>query len=231
MPSLADPATREDTLLEFDPETETFSPTRPPAGEPDFKRESPASPRPSVQHLIEVEDEVKRAEERLALLQEEKKLLKERRKEKEKLNARCLEFTEEKNELVRALTESLPELRDEVEQAQRRAEFLRQMQDLFGQHLEILKTIRPDEWDKEELTAELDHAAPMLNEAKAEIERFEERLPDYGGGSVKASAGRKGPLKEAEFSQWIKIGFAFALPLMIFTALALIVTYLIVSQS
>jgi hypothetical protein len=75
----------------------------------------------------------------------------------------------------------------------------------------------------------LERGTSVLQEAKAEIERFEERLSGFTDRTPSPSHSVKSRVREAEFAQWMKMGFAFALPIMIFTAFTLVATYLILS--
>ena len=171
---------------------------------------------------------MKRAEEQLAALQQKRELLEQQKQELQNLRARRHAFTEGKNDVVKILTEALPELREEADEAQRRSEFLRQMREVFGQHLEVLKTMNPDDWDEAETKVELDRGASALEEAKDEIDRFEERLGSFS--ESPASRPRKPRFDDMEFARWMKMGFAFALPIMIFAAITLVVTYLVITQ-
>ncbi|MFT4637022.1 MAG: DNA repair ATPase RecN [Verrucomicrobiales bacterium] len=224
MQNLAYPSEKEETLLNFDQDQDLRNPTQPypPTPKPEFAQSAVHT------HHYEVEDKVKRAEEQLAALHQKRELLEHQKQELQNLSARRHAFNEGKNEVVKVLTEALPELREEAEEAQRRSEFLRQMREVFGQHLEVLKTMNPDDWDEVETKVELDRGATALEEAKIEIERFEERLGSFADPS--SARPRKMRSKDTEFARWMKMGFAFALPIMIFAAITLVVTYLVVTQ-
>ena len=223
MQNLTYPSEKEETLLNFEDSR-------------DYKNLEPAPvPQNSesvglTSHHTEVEDKVRRAEEQLAALQKKRQLLEQQKEELEKLSARRQRFSEGKDDVVKILTDALPELRDEAEDAQRRSEFLRQMREVFGQHLEVLKTVTPDDWDEAELKIELDRGNKALDDAKAEIDRFEKRLSNFSSAQTAAPRKRATNTSDSEFTHCLKLGFAYALPLMIFTAITLVVTYLVVTQ-
>lgn len=224
MQNLTHPSEKEETLLNFnqDQDFNKTSSTAVAESDPEFARSA-------SQHHHEVEDKVRRAEEQLAALQQKREVLEQQKQELEQLSARRQRFTEGKDEIVKVLTDALPELREEAEEAQRRSEFLRQMREVFGQHLEVLKTVSPDDWDEDNLKMELDRGTTALDDAKAEIERFEERLADFGQTSTATPRKRPANASDAEFARCLKLGFAYALPLMIFTAITLVITYLVVT--
>lgn len=224
MQNLTYPTEKEGTLLNFDEAQASAAPN--PAPQPEFV----SAPRPSVAQHLEVEDKVKQAEEQLALLQERRKRLEQEKEELEKLNERREKFVTGKDEVVQMMTDALPELRVEAEEAQRRSEFLRQMREVFSQHLEVLKTVKPEAWDEAEIDRELERSGVALDDAKAEIERFEERLLGFSTPAAPANKARRAAVADAEFAQWMKMGFAFALPAMIFVAFALVITYLVIAQ-
>ena len=227
MQQLAYPSEKEEDLLNFDESQVPTTSRSSMSGPTSDTAAIPTSSRPSVAQHLEVEDKVKRAEAQLAELQQRRQKLEQEKEELQILSARRQSFTEGKAKVVQILTDALPELRDEADEAQRRAEFLRQMREVFGQHLEILRTVKPEEWDEEEIKFELERSSSALEDAKAEIERFEERL---GGFSKGAAATNKMRPAEVEFARWMKMGLAFALPGMIFIAFTLVVTYLVISQ-
>lgn len=229
MQNIAYPSQKEETLLDFERPRE-FSTTDLPAAKPGSEhappRENPADG--GNRHHREVEDKVKEAEKELEALQQRRERLERQRAELQQLSVRRHSFTQGKNQVVKILTEALPELREEAEEAQRRSEFLRQMREVFGQHLEVLKTVNPEEWDEDATKVELDRGEAVLAEARSEIERFEERVSHFGAGTGSGSGIHRST--EVEFARWMKMGFAFALPAMIFTAFTLVVTYLIITQ-
>ena len=224
MQNLTYPSEKEETLLNFE-ESKDYKNL-----EPVPSPQAPEVAGHAGQHHTEVEDKVRRAEEQLAALQQKRELLEQQKEELEKLSARRQRFTEGKDEVVKLLTDALPELRDEAEDAQRRSEFLRQMREVFGQHLEVLKTVTPEDWDEAELKVELDRGSKALDDAKAEIDRFEERLSNFSSAQPAAPRKRAASATDTEFVRCLKLGFAYALPLMIFTAITLIITYLVVTQ-
>ncbi len=226
MQNLAYPSEKEASLLDF----EAMDANKSSATTAKPQESDRAFAQTATHNHDEVEDKVRRAEEQLAALQQKREELEKQKAELERISRERHRFAAEKDEVVKTLTAALPELRTEAEEAQRRSEFLRQMREVFGQHLEVLKTVTPDEWEDSEVEHELERGNTVLTEAQNEIERFEERLSTLGATKTVSNHARVSSSGEVEFTRWMKMGFAFALPIMLFTALTLVITYLVVTQ-
>ena len=102
------------------------------------------------------------------------------------------------------------------------------MRESFGQHLELIEAIDPKSWNPADLHKELSRALSTVEGARVEYTQQRSRLQatDESGG------GEALPEVEPVFSgggrsllQWIKIGFAFSLPLIIFGFIALFIFF------
>ena len=126
------------------------------------------------------------------------------------------------------LTRSLVVLEREAYDAQKRLEQLRAMRESFGQHLELIEAIDPKSWNPADLHKELSRALSTVEGARVEFSQQRSRLQAAGDGESEAAL----PEIEPVFSgggrsllQWIKIGFAFSLPLIVFGFIALFVFF------
>ena len=97
----------------------------------------------------------------------------------------------------------------------------------FREHLDTLASINPKLWDESEIGTELTRAMASVEDARGEYNRSFPRVaampeqaasapesgytPDYAGGDGK------------DFIGWLKIGFAFSLPLIVLGLIALVV--------
>ncbi len=222
MQNLAYPTESEERLLALDE----------PSLEDDIAgRQQTAISDNAISSHYEVEDKVKRAEEQLIALQQKRERLEQQKLELEQLSAKQQKFTEGKAEVMKVLTGALPILENESSDALRRSEFLNHMNDVFSQHLTVLATLDADNWEEQHLKAELERGMAALNEAKGEIESFDQRMEGLGEEqSPLTSYAKRSSPADSDFSRLMKMGFAFALPLMIFTALTLLVIYIITAQ-
>lgn len=185
----------------------------------------------AVLHHDRVDDKVRKAEEQLKDLQARRELLEREKHELEILSARQRTFCEGKDDLIKRLGETIPTLESQASSASRRAEFLHQMREVFKQHLKVLNTLNADEWEERNLKKELERGLSHLQEAEDEFERFFERLDAFGDEEMSTPPAIKPTLfKNNDFNHWMKMGFAFSLPLMVFTFVTLLIVYLINSN-
>lgn len=211
---------------------QNFTPTIAPKEKllPLANREQAPQPAPSKPH-DEVSDRVRLAEEQLRALTEKRQMLERQKYELEQLGIQQRKFAEGKAEMVQLLKETIPALEKEAAEAQRCSEFLNQMQQVFGEHLKVLNTMDPDEWNEGDIREEVQRGLAALAEVQEELDNFDQRMSHFGhvGRSSLPGVRTRLPLDQTEFARWMRMGFAFALPLMIFVAITLLVTYLIVS--
>jgi hypothetical protein len=125
------------------------------------------------------------------------------------------------------LTRSLVVLEREAYDAQKRLEQLRAMRESFGQHLELLEAIDPKSWNPGDLHKELSRALSTVESARGDFSQQRSRLQAAGGGGGDEALPEAAPdvadlLNEGhDFGHWIRIGFAFSLPFIIFGFIAL----------
>ena len=121
-------------------------------------------------------------------------------------------------------------LEREAYEAQTKMEQLRATRESFGQHLELLEAIDPRTWNPADLNKELSRALSVVDDARTEYSQQRSRLeattdehekvplPETASGYESSGTG-----SEHSFTQWLQIGFAVTLPLILFGVIALIV--------
>ena len=106
-------------------------------------------------------------------------------------------------------------------------EQLRATRESFGQHLELLEAIDPRTWNPADLNKELSRALSTVDDARTEYSQQRSRLqaPADENEAValpeSTSAFESNGGMAHSFGQWLQIGLAFTLPLMIFGLIAL----------
>ncbi len=183
----------------------------------ELSEEEPLSP----EHL---DSQVQRAQEQLLQLKRQQDQIEKQKRELEELSRKQEELERGRAEMSDKLTRSLVILEREAYDAQKRLEQLRAMRESFGQHLELIEAIDPKSWNPSDLHKELSRALSTVEGARVEFGQQRSRLQA-------TSEDEQGePLAEVEpvFSnagrsvlQWMKIGFAFSLPLIVFGFIAL----------
>jgi hypothetical protein len=133
------------------------------------------------------------------------------------------------------LTRALVVLERDAYNAQNRLEQVRAARESFAQHLELIEAIDPRSWNPADLHKELSRALSTVDDARTEYSDQRSRLqaagaataeatlPDATTDAYQSSDGRS-------FFQWLQIGLALTLPLIIFGAIALLVFFWMASK-
>ena len=182
--------------------------------------EEPLSP----EHL---DSQVKKAQDQLLHLKRQQEQIEKQKRELEELSRKQEELERGRVDMTDKLTRSLVVLEREAYDAQKRLEQLRAMRESFGQHLELIEAIDPKSWNPADLHKELSRALSTVESARGEFSQQRSRLQAAGGGGGDEALPEAAPdvadlLNEGtDFGRWIKIGFAFSLPFIIFGFIAL----------
>src|SRR5437868_3350234 len=138
------------------------------------------------------------------------------------------------SQLCSLMSEELPPFKTtrscdiaKVLSCQNEFEQLRATRESFGQHLEMLEAIDPKSWNPADLHKELSRALSTVDDARAEFSQQRSRLQ-----AIATQDSEEMALPEATpeagtangqrpFLQWMLIGFAFSLPLIVFGLIGL----------
>ena len=180
----------------------------------------------SPEHL---DSQVQKAHEQLLQLKRQQEQIEKQKRELEELSRRQEELERGRAEMTDKFSRSLVVLEREGYDCQKKLEQIRATHESFTQHLQLLEAIEPKTWNPGELPKELSRALSTVDDARAEFSQQRSRLEagindqsselDLPG----AAAGISGAGKT--FGQWVQVGFAFTLPLIIFGLLALLVFF------
>lgn len=186
----------------------------------------------STEHL---DSQVQKAQEQLLQLKRQQEQIEKQKRELEELSRRQEELERGRADMADKLTRSLVVLEREGYDTQKRLEQIRGMRESFGQHLELIEAIDPKSWNPAELHKELSRALSAVDDARAEYSAQRSRLQAAeSGGEVAlpevASNGSALLSGGSSFGHWIKIGFAFSLPLIIFGFIALLLFFWMVPK-
>ncbi len=179
----------------------------------------------STEHL---DSQVQKAQEQLFLLKKQQEQIEKQKRELEELSRRQEELDRGRTEMNDKLTRSLVILEREAYDSQKKLEQIRATRESFEQHLGLLEAIDPKGWNPAELHKELSRALSMVDDARAEFSQQRSRLTasatDESGEVALPEPGSDAGLGGANsFVQWLQIGFAVTLPLIIFGVIALVV--------
>jgi DNA repair exonuclease SbcCD ATPase subunit len=183
----------------------------------------------------QLDSQVQKAQEQLVQLKRQQEQIEKQKRELEELSRRQEELERGRAEMTDKLTRSLVVLEREAYNAQQRLEQIRSTRESFGQHLELIEAIDPRSWNSADLHKELSRALSTVEDARTEFSQQRSRLqvtgenagdvslPEVGPGSYELNGGRS-------FIQWMQIGFAFSLPLIILGLIALAIFFWLASR-
>jgi chromosome segregation ATPase len=178
----------------------------------------------SAEHL---DSQVQKAQDQLLQLKRQQEQIEKQKRELEELSRKQEELDRGRAEMSDKLSRSLVILEREAYDTQKKLDQLRATRESFGQHLELIEAIDPKSWNPAELNKELSRALSTVDDARTEFSQQRSRLQAEEGSSdvglPEAAPDVADMLNEgSDFSHWVKIGFAFSLPLILFGVAALI---------
>ncbi|MEO7167621.1 MAG: hypothetical protein ABI787_03670 [Spartobacteria bacterium] len=182
----------------------------------------------STEHL---DSQVQKAQEQLLQLKRQQEQIEKQKRELEELSRRQEELEHGRAEMTDKLTRSLVVLEREAYDAQKKMEQLRATRESFTQHLELLETIDPRTWNPSELSKELSRALSTVDDARTEYSQQRSRLQAAGDESENVALPESsGGFEQSNgaahsFAQWLQIGLAFTLPLIVFGIIALLLFF------
>jgi hypothetical protein len=187
---------------------------------------------PSVEHL---DDQVQKAQEQLLQLKRQQEQIEKQKRELEELSRRQDELEHGRAEMTDKLTRALVVLEREGYNAQNRLEQIRLARESFSQHLELIEAIDPRNWNPSDLHKELSRALSTIDDARTEYNEHRSRL--QAGGSANGEASLPDPSPGVyennggrSFSDWLQIGLALTLPLIVFGVIAIALLFWINSR-
>ena len=182
----------------------------------------------SPEHL---DSQVQKAQEQLLQLKRQSEQIEKQKRELEELSRRQEELERGRAEMTDKLSRSLVILEREGYESQRKLEQIRATHESFTQHLQLLESIDPKSWNPADLPKELSRALSTVDDARAEFSQQRSRLDASNTDDSSAldlpepTSGLGGLGGAKTFTQWLQIGFAITLPLIIFGILALLIFF------
>jgi DNA repair exonuclease SbcCD ATPase subunit len=187
----------------------------------------------STEHL---DSQVQKAQEQLIQLKRQQDQIEKQKRELEELSRKQEELERGRADMTDKLTRSLVVLEREAYDTQKRLEQLRATRESFGQHLELIEAIDPKSWNPTELHKELSRALSTVDDARTEFSQQRSRLQAGGENGGEVSLPEAAPdLSEMtggrSLFQWMQIGLALSLPLIIFGFVALFLFFWMASAT
>lgn len=186
-------------------------------------------------------ERVQTTQQRLSALRMEAEALEREKQRMEELSRKQREFMGGRTEMSEKLSRAVAMLDRESYEAQKRVEQLLVIKDGFQQHLELLQSMNPEEWDPQALPQDLSRAIGVIEDAREEYAKAMARvqlLTHAASAPVSAvTAAVAAPMRDfaaprgglpievsrEAFRSWVFCGAAFSLPLIVCAALYLLV--------
>ncbi len=173
------------------------------------------------------DSQVQKAQEQLNSLRRQQEQIEKQKRELEELSRRQEELERGRAEMTDKFTRSLVVLEREAYDSQKKLEQLRATRESFVQHLTLLEAIDPKSWNPADLQKELSRSLSTVDDARAEFSQQRSRLSATTGDDA-AEVALPGATPDVQlgsgngFLQWMQIGLAFTLPLIVFGVIALL---------
>lgn len=161
--------------------------------------------------------ELKHKQESLLKLRQELERTQREAQELEAQRGKEERFTSGRREITEKISRNLARLERELYNAQKIIEEITVARESFEHHLEALRTIRPEAWNRADLNEELDRAIGAVEDAENEFGKASRRLatvlPEGSQAAFLAGVPHGSPLPQ-DFRSWMLAGLAFTLPLL-----------------
>ena len=177
-----------------------------------------------------LDSQVQKAQEQLLQLKRQQEQIEKQKRELEELSRRQDELERGRAEMTDKLSRSLVILEREGYDSQKKLEQIRATHESFTQHLQLLEAIEPKSWNPAELPKELSRALSTVDDARTEFSQQRSRLDASNGEHAdldlpEATSSLSGIGGTKSFLQWMQIGLAVTLPLIIFGIIALFIFF------
>lgn len=185
-------------------------------------------------------ERVQTTQQRLSALRMEAEALEREKLQMEELSRKQREFMGGRTEMSEKLSRAIAMLDRESYEAQKRVEQLLVIRDSFHQHLDVVQSMNPEEWDPQALPQDLTRAIGIIEDAREEYAKSMARiqlLTNAATSSVPVAtssvatpqrdmmprAGLPIEISRDAFRTWAFCGAAFSLPLIAVALLYLLV--------
>lgn len=188
--------------------------------------------------MEDVEHKVKQAQEQLEELRLQKEEIEKHKRQLEELRLKKERFASGKKDLLEKLAKATNGVDRELYDAQKLVEELSFCRDSFSRHLEVLRGLQPEKWNRSQVDHELDQALAAIEDAEDDFTKGIRRLAACRRAETLQTLES---VEENEFSTrtsekhagadelgiWMRRGFAFTLPLVVALFLTLILARMI----
>ncbi|PWU09657.1 MAG: hypothetical protein C5B47_03105 [Verrucomicrobia bacterium] len=196
----------------------------------DFSRAYDSDPYldlPEETSAEELESQVQKAKAELESLRERQSQIEKEKQRLEELSRRQEELEKGRAEVMDKFTRALAAIESESEETERRLEQLSEIHKNFKKYLNELENMNPRAWSSSDLPRELNKALMVVDSARAEYSKAQSKLGSEPGEAALGLSAFNNyedieDLENRDFFYWLKSGFAFTLPLLLFGVIGLL---------
>ena len=179
--------------------------------------------------MQDVEAKVKEAQEELLHLRLRQEEIQRQQEQLEQIRQKQERFARGKREMLEKMTRTATAIEGELYNTQKLVEELTVTQDNLNRHLDVLRGLQPEKWQRHQVEQELEHALISIEEARTDFTKSTRRLealrpvPDVVETAPAAQSSGFG-FQGDDTRAWLKRGAAFiAAPLLAATIIGLII--------
>ncbi len=178
--------------------------------------------RQSAQPIEDVQAKVHEAQAELMQLRQRQEEIERQKMQLELIKKKQDAFAQGKRDLMEKLNRSVQVIERELYNTQKLTEELNTTHKTFAGHLEVLRGLQPEKWQRTNVDAELNNALEAIEDAKDEYLKSSRRMsslrPETAGRRAEMEDGENAARRPAEMSKedfkaLVKRGFALSLPL------------------
>ncbi len=172
------------------------------------------------------------ATEELERLRNRQQDLERQKKDLENMRSRIAEFEAGRREMLEMLAQSVVSLEKRGIQTSTLADLLELTRVRFNELREELQSLDETSWSEDVFREELGKALTTVENARMEFNKSSARVKSIGSEQEPVSASEYAPavfsgaimppLEEKSFGDWIRIGFAVSLPLLVLLSIAIV---------
>ena len=174
----------------------------------------------------ELGDKVQQVRAELESLKQKQEEIEREKARLEELKRRQDSLEQGRSDMLDKLTRALVVVQRETEESQKRVEQMHAIYASFSQHLRQLEDINARSWSPQDLPRELSKALSSVEDARAEYIKSQAKLSVDTSSEITPSSMMESDYpveEERSFVYWLRIGFAFTLPIQIIAVITLLV--------
>jgi chromosome segregation ATPase len=172
--------------------------------------------------MEDVQAQVKEAQEELLHLRMRQEEIERQKQQLELIRHKQERFAKGKRDLVEKLSQAVVGIEGELYNTQKLVEELSATYDGFSRHLDILRSLQPEKWQRAHVDEELDRAIAAIQEADSDFAKASRRLSTLRPADSSRAIAKERSMEadstglalSDDLKSWARRGLGFTLPLL-----------------